>query len=54
VNRITFTVVAWFGRYRANVFVDGHPVVKAFFDSEADAVNWCQDRRAELAQEVRG
>jgi hypothetical protein len=53
MNRITWKVTDWRGRFRAEMFVDGHSVRKAFFATREAAEQWAQDQREEMAQMVR-
>lgn len=41
------------GRYRVQIFVDGHGTDKAYFATYAEAESWAQARVAELQTVVR-
>lgn len=54
MSRVTYTITPWpSGRLRAQIFVDGHGVEKAYFQTRAEAESWCAARVAELQTVVR-
>lgn len=52
-SRITWKISDFNGRFRAQMFVDGLPQQKAYFDTLAEAEQWCIAQAGELRREVR-
>jgi hypothetical protein len=48
-HHVTYTVTPWStGRWRAQIYVDGFPTDKAFFDSNGEGIAWCKAKVREL------
>ena len=52
-SRITWKISDFNGRYRAQMYVDGHGVSKAYFDTYTEAQQWVYMQRDLLLQEVK-
>lgn len=52
-SRITWKISDFNGRYRAQMYVDGHGVSKAYFNTYTQAQQWVYAERDRIAQEVR-
>jgi hypothetical protein len=47
-HTVTWTVTPWAIRWRAQIYVDHHPVEKAHFDDYREASRWARAKHAEL------
>lgn len=50
MKQVRSTVLLWTRKfkYKAQIYVDNHPVDREFFDTEAEALVWCEKREKEL------
>jgi hypothetical protein len=51
-ERVTTIVSAWFGRFKAELYVDGFRVEKAYFATLQEAMEWAQAKKAEKEREM--
>jgi hypothetical protein len=51
-ERVTATVTHWSGRFKAELYVDGFRVEKAYFATFQEAFEWAQARKAQKEEEM--
>lgn len=53
MNRVEYRITEWFGRYKAQILVDGYGVEKAYFATRAEAEQWAAGKVDDLLEVVR-
>jgi hypothetical protein len=51
-ERVTTTVSTWHGRFKAELYVDGFRVEKAYFATLKEAMEWAEAKKAQKEEEM--